>query len=241
MTRFSEMLIWERKLWNMGVRLIAGIDEVGKGPLAGPVVASAVILDLRKVFEFEEQYNNSTLDETNSTETKEPNTHDKLKDTLYIEINDSKKISDKKRRLISDFLQSRVLDYAIAEISHEFIDKHGISTAVQLAFYQSIKGLDIKPEHVLTDFVHIRKITEQHQTNIIQGDSLSLTIAAASIIAKVHRDNIMIDMHNIYPQYQFHQHKGYGTKKHIQALREYGPCKIHRRSFEPVKTYSRYF
>jgi ribonuclease HII len=121
------------------------------------------------------------------------------------------------------------------------IDSHGISKCVQLAFYDAIKGLDIKPEHVLTDFVQIRKITKMHQTNIIQGDSMSLTVAAASIIAKVYRDNIMINMHETYPQYHFHKHKGYGTKLHVQALREHGPCKIHRKSFRPVKTYAEYF
>ena len=216
---FQEMLAWERKLFKEGMLYVAGIDEVGKGPLAGPLVVAAAIVNLKRLFEIEHEV--------------EEKTHKKH---LYSQIRDSKKISDKKRRLIAPFLHKELISYSLIEVTHQEIDRRGISQAVQTAFFKSITGLRVKPEHVLTDFVHIKKITQSDQTNIPKGDSKSISIAAASIVAKVYRDNIMIRMHERYPEYGFQQHKGYGTKKHIAALHKHGPCEIHRRSFEPVKS-----
>jgi ribonuclease HII len=219
---------FESTLLKKGIKYIAGIDEVGRGPLAGPLVVAAVILDLNKAIT---QYNNGKLFKT-----------PKL-DDFYSHINDSKKISDSKRRAIDVLIRSESISYSIIEISNKKLDEIGISDATQLAFYNSIKNLDIKPEHILTDSFEIKKITLVNQTNINRGDQLSISIAAASIIAKVYRDNKMIKYHNnneIYAKYSFDKHKGYGTKAHIEALKKYGYCDIHRKSFEPIRSMYNY-
>lgn len=223
-THFQEITQFERKLYNDGVRYIAGIDEVGRGPLAGPFVVSAVILDLEKVF------NNELWDFI-----REEDAHEINDIKLYAQINDSKKILPKKRNKLSSFIKKEAISYSIELFSPEQVDELGISEITQLAFYGAMKKLKIKPEFIFTDTFEIKKLTKEHQTNIIRGDSKSISIAAASIVAKVFRDNIMVEMHKKYPVYGFDRHKGYGTEYHIRALYEYGPCEIHRKSFHPVK------
>jgi len=209
----SDLLTFEKQLLDKGINLIAGVDEVGRGPLAGPFVAAAVILDLKKLI--------------NDV------TSQKISD--YKLIRDSKKVMPKERVRLAEFIRKEAISYSIIEIPVEEVDELGISKTTQKAFYNSIQQLNIKPEHILTDSFEIKKLAKQSQTNLANGDGVSISIAAASIIAKVYRDNIMINMHKIYPNYGFDRHKGYGTKLHFEALQAYGPCEIHRKSFAPVK------
>jgi ribonuclease HII len=217
------MYQYEKSLYKKGIRYIAGVDEVGRGPLAGPMVASAVILDLERIkFMFEDDFtNNDVLDET-------------LK--IYTQINDSKILSHKKRLYIRDMIVIEAITYSIVEIEHTHIDKMGISSATQDVFFKSVTKLKKVPEHILTDNFEIKKITKEHQTNIVRGDNKSISIAAASIIAKVYRDELMGKMHDKYPEYGFVRNKGYGTKEHLNALHKHGHCDIHRKSFEPLKS-----
>jgi ribonuclease HII len=222
---FQEITQFERNLYNKGIKYIAGIDEVGRGPLAGPFVVSAVILDLDKIFSKELEY---LINDVQSIE-KESEAW------CYYQINDSKLVSAKKRDVLADFIKKEAVSYSIVSFSPEKVDELGISEITQLAFYNAVKNLKIKPEKVFTDTFEIKKLTQEDQTNIISGDKKSISIAAASIIAKVYRDKIMIEEHLKYPVYGFDKHKGYGTKFHLEALYEYGPCEIHRKSFHPVK------
>lgn len=207
------------RLWNKGIKHIAGIDEVGRGALAGPLVVGAVILD-RNHLENETFLNDETLN-------------------LYTQIKDSKLIAPKKRARLSEFIKEHAISYALEQISPKVIDEVGIMGATQLAFFNVTQKLKTKAHYVLTDAFEIKKLTKFDQTNIIRGDNLSISIAAASIIAKVFRDNLMVDLHNDvgdYQKYQFHRHKGYGTKLHREMIELHGPCDIHRRCFEPVKS-----
>lgn len=217
----SELLNYELQLFNKGIKLIAGVDEVGRGPLAGPFVAGAVILDLERLLR-----NNDVGDAKNSEE-----------QNSYSEIKDSKKLTHIKRCKINQFLLNSVVSYSIVEISSKELDEIGISQTTQEAFYKCIQELNVKPEHVLTDAFEIKKITKENQTNIKRGDNLSISIAAASIMAKVYRDALMDREHDKYPQYGFNKNKGYGTKQHLEALKRYGACPIHRLSFRPVSLY----
>ncbi|MFC1700235.1 ribonuclease HII [Patescibacteria group bacterium] len=215
---------FERKLYEQGIKRIAGIDEVGRGPLAGPFVVSAVILDLDKLFSIK-------IDEL----------PEKLGDQKqlplfpYTQIKDSKKVSAKKRERLADFIKKEAISYSVAVFPPEEVDKLGISAITQKAFFNAIQKLGKRPQHVLTDTFEVVKLTREHQINIIRGDTRSISIAAASIVAKVFRDNIMIGMHKKYPNYGFDRHKGYGTKDHMDAIFKFGPCDIHRRSFNPVR------
>ncbi len=220
---FADLIKYEKKLYDQGVGLIAGIDEVGRGPLAGPFVVGAVILDLRKIFK----------------ETLGPRINDvtSLKNLyLYDHIKDSKKLTPNQREKLNIFIQNISISYSIFEISPGELDQIGLSQATQKAFFGSIQKLKIKPEHVFTDAFPIKKIVPEGQTNIINGDNKSISVAAASIIAKVYRDHLMIEAHKVYPNYGFDKHKGYGTKLHMEALKKFGPCEIHRKSFKPVKS-----
>ena len=181
------------------MRLIAGVDEVGRGPLAGPVVAAAVILN-------------------------EP-----IKG-----LKDSKLLSQKRREFLAEIIQTQALCYAIAECSSDEIDELNIHGATMLAMQRAVNQLRYVPERVLIDGLHAPKLTMFCET-FIQGDQRIASISAASIIAKVHRDNIMITMDAIYPEYGFSKHKGYPTLAHRRALMTYGACPIHRQSFAPVK------
>jgi ribonuclease HII len=205
----------ERELFNKGIRHIAGVDEVGRGPLAGPMVIGAVILDIVKILN---------------------RNYDVSFEKLYEKINDSKKVTEKNRIELAKFIKENCLAFSIIEISHTELDLTGISKSTQKAFFESIKNLKVLPQHIFTDAFPIKSISKEKQTNIIKGDSRSISIAAASIIAKVYRDDLMTKYAERYPEYGFEKHKGYGTKLHKEAIYKYGPCEIHRKSFEPIKS-----
>lgn len=195
---------FERPLWNKGYNLIAGLDEVGRGAFAGPVVAAAVILP---------------------------------KDFKINGINDSKKLTHKKRAELSKYIKKHSNSYVICKVGIKFINKHGIGKATEKAFLNCIKRIN-KVEYLLIDGYKIKKYGSNNQMGIIHGDSLSVSIAAASIIAKVYRDNFMTKLHNKFPEYNFLENKGYGTKKHRDAIRKHGLSEIHRTSFKLSKYYS---
>lgn len=189
------MLDYEKKYKG---KIIAGIDEAGRGPLAGPVVCACVIM---------------------------PIDSDKIIDG----INDSKKLSAKKREELYEKIINTAVAYSIVEIDEKKIDEINILQATRLGMKKALESLDVMPDIVLIDAVKIDCSVPQE--NIIKGDSLSYNIAAASILAKVHRDRLMVSIDKEYPQYGFGKHKGYGTKAHIEALKKYGKTKIHRESF----------
>jgi len=188
---------WEMELWTSGCITIVGIDEVGRGCVAGPVVAGAVILPI------------------------EPK---------ILHLNDSKKLSPLQREHLDDQICSQAIDCAIGEVSSDIVDAIGIVPATFAAMKNAINNLTIKPEHILVDAFRIPEIKTK-QTNIINGDRVSASIAAASIVAKVYRDRRMKELHNIYPQYGFDNNKGYGTQDHMDSIRKYGLSKLHRSSF----------
>ena len=190
---------FENELYNNEINFIAGIDEVGRGPLVGPVVTAAVILP---------------------------------KDFYDERINDSKKLTEKKRELLYDVIMENALSVGIGISSPEVIDEINILNATKKAMIEAINNLSIKPEHLLIDAVKLD--IDIPQTSIIKGDAKSQSIASASIIAKVTRDRMMVELDKKYPMYDFKHNKGYGTKKHIEALYQYGPIEEHRKSFAPV-------
>ena len=216
----NDLLSYERELFARGIKFIAGVDEVGRGPLAGPFVAAAVILDLEKLLSAEFTFNDVP--------------HQNF--GLYKLINDSKKVTEKNREILSKFIIENAVSYSIIEIPVTQLDEWGISKTTQEAFYQAVTNLKVKPQHVLVDGFEIKKITHDNQSFMAKGDSKSMTIAAASIIAKVYRDRKMCELHDKYPEYGFDKHKGYGTKAHMDAIKAHGICEIHRKSFEPVKS-----
>lgn len=195
----SQQDMWqiEQTYFDRGIHLICGVDEAGRGPLAGPVCASAVILP----------------------------------HNLEIPgLNDSKKLSDKRRRELFPVIKEKALAYAIAFASHTEIDEINILQATYLAMERALAQLNVKPELVLIDGNRAKDFGVPVQT-VVHGDSLSANIAAASVLAKVTRDDYMLEMAQTYPGYGFDVHKGYGTKAHYAALSELGPCEIHRVSF----------
>ena len=189
------MLQYEQNLQQLGCTYIGGIDEAGRGPLAGPVVVAGVIMPLDDIIEG---------------------------------INDSKKLSEKKREKLFEQIMQKAIDVQVAVIDNEQIDKINILAATKQGMLQCINGF-ARVDHVLIDAVKLD--TNVPTTSIIHGDALSYSIAAASIVAKVTRDRMMLDFDKQYPQYNFAKHKGYGTKEHISLLKEYGPCPIHRKTF----------
>jgi ribonuclease HII len=192
----------ERKLRAGGCVLIAGIDEAGRGPLAGPVVAAAVILP--------ERFRHASLD-------------------------DSKKLSAERRETIyAELTNHSGICWAVAVVEHEEIDRINILRATHEAMRRAVAVLTTAPDHVLIDGLPVRPFPIP-QTALVGGDALSFSIAAASVIAKVTRDRIMVEMDQRHPGYEFAQHKGYGTELHLAKLKEHGPCPIHRRSFLPVQ------
>ena len=205
----------ERKLYERGYKYIAGVDEVGRGALAGPFVVGAVILDLEKIFT---KYRNNDVE------------HLKLEN-----IKDSKQLTQKDREIASEFIYKIYISSSIEVINSKVVDKIGISKCTQMGFFNAIKRLKVKPQHILTDAFAIKGLPTEIQTNIKSGDKLSISIAIASIIAKVFRDNLMRELHKGYGVYGFDRHKGYGTKLHIEKIQEFGPCEIHRMSFSPLK------
>ena len=195
----SEYLLWdiEDSYFSKGVTTICGVDEAGRGPLAGPVCAAAVILP------------------------------------PHLEIpglNDSKKLSDKRRRELMPVIKEQALAYGIGYASHEEIDEINILQATFLAMERALAQLEVRPDLALIDGNRQKDFGLPVQT-VIQGDNLSANIAAASVLAKVTRDDLMLEMAEKYPQYGFEIHKGYGTKRHYEALREFGPSPIHRMTF----------
>lgn len=193
----QELLTYEKQFLDKGYKLIAGVDEVGRGPLAGPVVTACVIMDL---------------------------------DNLVEGVDDSKKLSEKKREELFDKILAHAKSYKIAMRSEQVIDEINILEATKEAMCESINTLDIMPDVVLIDAVKLNGI-ETEQCSIIKGDAKSYNIACASILAKVTRDRLMVKMDEIYPGYNFKKHKGYGTKEHIESLKKLGACPIHRKSF----------
>jgi ribonuclease HII len=197
----------ETKIFNLNYQTVAGIDEAGRGPLAGPVVAACVVID-----------NNFKID----------------CDDLKL-IADSKKLSAKKREKLFKIIKEKALAVQIGVVNNLEIDKINILQASFLAMKKAIGSLKKNPDYILIDgHFKIPKITI-NQSAIVKGDSLVFSIAAASIIAKVSRDWLMCQYDNKYPIYNFKKHKGYGTKEHLNKIKEFGPCPIHRLSFAPFK------
>ena len=194
---------YEAKAARQGFRNISGVDEAGRGPLAGPVVAAAVIFS-------------SNID--------------------IVDLDDSKKLSPKKREELFLEIKERATTYGVAVIGHRIIDEINILQAARLAMKQAVDQLNPIPDLLLIDGNQKIESTLD-QWAIVKGDSKSLSIAAASVLAKVTRDRIMDDYHKLYPQYEFNRHKGYGTKLHRTLIQEYGPCPIHRSKFKGVSEY----
>ncbi len=191
---------YEKELRSKGIKLIAGVDEVGRGPLVGPVVAAAVI--------FPEKFDLEGL-------------------------TDSKKLSEKKRDMFYEKIKEQALAVGVGIIDEKKIDEVNIYEATKLAMKEAISNLQIKPEHILIDAMPLE--LEIPTTSIIKGDLKSITISAASVIAKVTRDRMMYELDKQYPMYDFKKNKGYPTKKHLEALEEYGIIPQHRRSYGPVQ------
>ncbi len=196
----KDLLYFEQRLWANGIRCIAGVDEAGRGPLAGPVVAAAVVFRPHQA--------------------------------LLPGINDSKKLSAKQREKAFSSIYENAWAVAIGMATESEIDQLNIRCATFLAMERAVAALSVKVEHCLVDG-HELPLSIMHGEAIIKGDQRSMSIAAASIVAKVTRDRLMIEYDGQYPQYGFAQHKGYPTAAHLQALRLHGLCPIHRRSFHP--------
>ncbi|SYX09120.1 Ribonuclease HII,ribonuclease HII,ribonuclease HII,Ribonuclease HII [Chlamydia poikilotherma] len=198
---FLSKTIFEKEVFDEGFSIIAGVDEVGRGPLAGPVVAGACILPRGKIF---------------------------------AGVNDSKKLTPKERIKIRDILLNDPdVYYGIGVVSVERIDEINILEATKEAMVKAIASLSVHPDFLLIDGLHLpHKIPCK---KIIKGDSKSVSIAAASIIAKEYRDDLMRKLHQCYPDYGFDKHKGYGTAAHLAALKAFGPCDCHRKSFAPIR------
>lgn len=198
--QFQEMQKYEHALWQSGRRFIAGIDEVGRGPLAGPVVAAAVILP---------------------------------EDFHLLGLTDSKKLSPQKREHFYHYIKDHAICYGIGIVDSEAIDQINIYEATKLAMIQAVKSLSETPDHLLIDAMKLDLAVEQ--TSIIKGDATSISIAAASVLAKETRDTYMKELAREFPQYGFDKNMGYGTREHLIALVEVGVTREHRRSFSPVK------
>lgn len=193
----TEWLYYENLAREKGFENICGVDEAGRGPLAGPVCAAAVILKPNQIIEG---------------------------------VNDSKKLSEKKREALFDVIKSQVKAYSIAFATVEEIEEMNILNATMLAMKRAVEGLKIKADYALIDGNRLPPLDIKAEY-VIKGDAKSMSIAAASILAKVSRDRLCYEYAEKYPQYGFDKHKGYGTKLHTQAIKEYGPCEIHRMSF----------
>lgn len=193
------MFDYERQCLNEGCNYIAGMDEAGRGPLAGPVCVACVIMP---------------LDENDIIEG----------------INDSKKLSEKKREELFVKIKQKALDYSVVFIDNERIDEINILQATKMAMKQAVEQIKLPIDELLVDAVSGLDISCNYKS-IIKGDAKSYSIAAASILAKVSRDHLMLECDKKYPQYNFKKHKGYGTKEHIELLKQFGPCPLHRKTF----------
>lgn len=190
---------FEKELYDKGINLIGGIDEVGRGPLIGPVVAACVILPKGFILEG---------------------------------LTDSKKLSEKKRIMFDKIIREKAISIGIGEVDEKIIDEVNIYEATKIAMKKAVDNMDIKPEYLLIDAMPLDIGIESN--SIIKGDSKSISIAAASVIAKVYRDNLLDKLDKVYPMYDLANNKGYPTKKHIEAIEKYGICKYHRLSYGPV-------
>lgn len=195
--RLEEMLTYEKELYSKGIEYVAGIDEAGRGPLCGPVVAAAVILKKGDKIAF---------------------------------VNDSKKLSEKRREELFEIIKERVVAYSVGIVDEQTIDEINILEATRLAMKKAVEGLNVTPEYVLVDAEKKVPIDVPYMP-IVKGDAKSESIAAASIIAKVTRDHIMYDLDKKYPEYDLAKNKGYGTAKHIEGIKIHGLTEIHRKSF----------
>ena len=198
----EDLYKYENELYDKGLNYIGGVDEVGRGPLIGSVVASCVVLP---------------------------------KDFVLEGLTDSKKLSEKKRNEFYDIIKEKAIAIGIGIVDEKKIDEINIYEATKIAMKEAIKNTNIKLDHVLIDAMPLD--IDVNTTSIIKGDSKSISIAAASVIAKVTRDRMMYELDKIYPMYDLANNKGYGTKKHIEAIKEYGITKYHRLSFKPVSDY----
>lgn len=192
-----DWLLFENEKYNQGYKVICGVDEAGRGPLAGPVYAAAVVLKKGQTIEG---------------------------------VNDSKKLSEKKRELLFDKIIAECEEYSIGTASEKEIDEINILQATFLAMKRAVEGLSVKPDCALVDGNQVPPLECDVET-VVKGDSKSESIAAASILAKVSRDRYMLEMAKKYPQYGFEKHKGYGTKLHYEMIEKYGICDIHRKTF----------
>lgn len=198
----EDLYKYENELYARGLKYIGGVDEVGRGPLIGSVVAACVVLP---------------------------------KDFVLEGLTDSKKLSEKKREMFYDIIMEKAIAVGIGIVDEKVIDEINIYEATKVAMKNAIKNTNIKLEHVLIDAMPLDIDIET--TSIIKGDAKSISIAAASVIAKVTRDRMMYELDKIYPMYELASNKGYGTKKHIEAISKYGITKYHRLSFKPVCDY----
>lgn len=195
-----DMYKYERELGKRGYEFICGVDESGRGPLAGPLFVAAVILPLGKKYKY---------------------------------INDSKLLNEKKRKLAYEEVVTNALSISVSVATVDEIDKYNIYQSTKMKMINSIKTLEIKPDFVLIDAMNIEEI--QNKLSLIKGDRRSISIAAASVVAKVKRDEYMLHLDEKYPMYNFQKNKGYPTKEHKMLLKQFGPCNEHRKSFKPVK------
>lgn len=200
--RIRQLNRYEEEIWKQGFRYIAGIDEVGRGPIAGPVVAAAVILP---------------------------------REAFIAGVDDSKKLSANKRRVLAAEIKAHAISWAVVALNPPYLDDINILNATRKAMHTAVTELCPSPDFLLIDALKLPDIGIRQQS-LIKGDSLSFSIACASILAKVERDASMEYFDVLYPGYEFAKHKGYATRQHINALMDKGPCSIHRSSFEPVKS-----
>jgi ribonuclease HII len=200
MSEQIDMLEYEKKYWAMGKKLVAGIDEAGRGPLAGPVYAACVVFEQGVVIDG---------------------------------INDSKKLSEKKREQLFDVIKEKALYYSIVSVDEKEIDKINILEATFKAFRESLNALPVMPDVALIDGNRAKEIPTEYET-VVKGDSKSQSVAAASILAKVARDRFVMELDKMYPEYGFKKHKGYPTKDHYAAIEKFGPSPVHRLTFKGV-------
>ena len=190
--------LYEKQFTEQGYNLICGVDEAGRGPLAGPVFAAAVILPI---------------------------------DCEIEGLNDSKKLSEKKRELLFDVIKEKAVAYSIASASVDEIEQFNILKATFLAMNRAISGLNIKSDFAIIDGNRVPDNITVECATLVKGDSKSMSVAAASVLAKVARDRLLLEYDEKYPQYNFKKHKGYGTKEHYEAIAQHGICEVHRKSF----------
>jgi ribonuclease HII len=204
MANQAPTFVEEKTQRRLGHRLVAGIDEVGRGPLAGPVLAAAVILSL-----------------------------DRRPSWLRF-VRDSKQLTPRRRDLLFDCIRRDAVAFGVGTVSSEVIDEQGIVSATKAAMIAAVERLPVSPDFLLIDAVGLPALNLP-QRSIIKGDTLSLSIAAASIVAKVTRDRLMAELDGLFPGYGLARNKGYGTPQHLERLRRLGPCPLHRKTFFPVR------